>query len=71
MAGAFDGAGQGALVFGTGASLPARADFAIIGNIAPENIYLFVVDHGIFVRAKLTFARSRVEAPWPTARIGK
>jgi hypothetical protein len=69
MASAFDGAGQGALVFGTGARLPARADFAIVGNIAPENIHLFVVDYGIFVRTELAFTRAGIEAPWPAARV--
>jgi hypothetical protein len=71
MAGAFDGASQGALMFGAGASLPARADFAIIGNVTPENIYQFVVDHGIFICAKLALTRPGKETPWPAARIGK
>lgn len=67
MAGAFDGAGHGALVFGTGASLPARADFTIIGNITPEHIDLFVINNGIFVRAKLALTRASKKAPWSAA----
>jgi hypothetical protein len=71
MAGAFDRASQGALMFGTGASLPARTDFAIVGNEASEYIYLLVVDHGIFVRAELAFTRAGKEASWSAARIRK
>jgi hypothetical protein len=67
MTGAFDGASHGALVFGTSAGLPPRADFAVIGNITPEYIDLFVINNGIFIRAKLAFARAGIKAPWSAA----
>jgi hypothetical protein len=71
MAGAFDGAGQGALVFGTGTSLAARANLAVIRNKTPEYFGLFVVNYGVLIRAELAFARAGEEAPWPAAGIRK
>lgn len=58
MAGAFDGAGQGALVFRTGACLAARTNFAIIRDVTPQNIYLFVINDSIFICTELAFTRA-------------
>lgn len=58
MAGAFDGASQGALVFCTGACLAARTNFPVIRDVAPKDVYLFVINYGIFIRAKLAFTRA-------------
>jgi len=69
MAGAFDGASQGALMLGTGARLPARADLAVIRNKAPEYVDLFIVNYGVFVCAKLAFTRAGEKTPGTAARI--
>jgi len=61
VAGTFDLAGYCALVACTGTGLAARADFAIVGNITAQQVCVFVVDHDIFVSAKLADFRARVK----------
>ncbi len=59
-AGLLDGAGQHALVTGAGAGLAARADLALVGDEAPEQVHFFVVNHQLLVSAKLTEFRAGV-----------
>ena len=59
MASVLDGLGDGALMFGAGTRLAARPNFAGIVNIATKKIGVFVVDHQIFIGAKLANFRTR------------
>ena len=65
MAGAFNGAGDLALVFGACACLPAGANLALIGDKALQQTDIFVVDHDFFVSAKLALTWTGVESPAP------
>ena len=49
MARALDGGSHLALVFGTGAGLPAGTDLAIVCDISLKKIYLLIVDSQFFI----------------------
>lgn len=49
----FDGGCHEALMFGAGAGLAARANFAVFGDVFAEDVYLFVFDDESLIRAKL------------------
>ena len=70
VAGALDGAGQLALVFGAGPRLTAGADLAIIAHEAAQNFGLLVVNPGAAVSAELAHARLGVETPRAATDIG-
>ncbi len=55
---AFDRACQYTLMFGTGASLPARANLSLFSDQTPEDIRLFIVYGQMLVCTKLTYFRS-------------
>jgi len=78
MSGAFNSDCHFALVFGTIAGLPARADFAIFMNIATQQIMVLIIDLLCFIAAEGTVSGARIKiatiaaasAPTAAARIG-
>jgi len=50
-----DRGGYHTLVAGAGAGLAARADFAILGDVAAQQVGFFIVDCQGFVRAERSF----------------
>ena len=62
MTGAFNCTSQFALVLGACTSLPARADFAFVGDETAQDIRLFIVNRHVFVGAKLADFRAGVIA---------
>src|SRR3990172_13091951 len=62
MAGLFDCRGHDALVFGACTRLAARTDLAVFGDIAPEQVHLFVVNCQGLICAELTIFRLCKEA---------
>lgn len=59
--GIFNGFGDGALMLGAGAGLASGPNFAGIVNIATKKIGVLIVDHQIFIGAKLANFRTRVK----------
>ena len=53
MAGALDGSGYHALMFGACAGLAARPDLAFIGDVFPQQISFFIVYYQAFIGAEL------------------
>ncbi len=71
MAGALDSDGNGALVFGAGASLAARADFTIFQNVSAQHFCVLIVDDSRTVGAELAHARRhKVTATAAVALVG-
>jgi len=68
MPGAFDSFRQFALVFCTGASLAASANFAIFMDKTAQQVVIFIIDYDAFVGAKLASPRP-VKALLPAAEI--
>lgn len=64
VAGAFDGTGQLALMFGAGSGLSARADFTFFGNKSAEYISLLVVHNQVVICTKLADARLGIIPTW-------
>jgi hypothetical protein len=63
MAGVLDGTRHLTLVASAGASLAARPDFSIFGNISPQQVYILIIDCNIVVGTKLADARVSVKTP--------
>lgn len=61
VAGAFDFGGNGALMSRTGAGLATGANFAFVGNIAAQQVCVFVIDLDVFVGAELADFGARVK----------
>jgi hypothetical protein len=58
VAGALNGVGQLALVTGASPGLATRANLALFGYIAAQQISRFVIDFNIFIGAELANFRS-------------
>lgn len=58
MPGALDGSCQAALVFCAGTALSTGPNFAIFMHKSAQQICVFVIDHQIFIGAKLAGARA-------------
>jgi len=65
-----DCSGHYTLVTGTGTGLAARADLSILGDVAAQQVGLFIVNCQGFVCTKLTGFGLRKEAAFSTAFLG-
>jgi hypothetical protein len=63
MAGAFDGASQGALMTGAGAGLSPWPDLAAFENEAAKHLGVFIIDFQSFFRTELANPGSGDESP--------
>jgi hypothetical protein len=66
VAGAFDGAGQLALVSCAGAGLPAWSDLTFFGNETAQHVDLLIINTYIFIGAELADFWARNIAPSTT-----
>jgi hypothetical protein len=65
---AFDGFRNHTLMFGARTRLASRTDLALFGNVAFEQIDLFVIERFGFIRAELAYSRPARETSAPARR---